>query len=269
MNIDQINDKLIRKCIPNIQLEVEGETPLSDKLAPWIQSAKDWIEAMYLGLDDYLSEGDNGRAVYIVIHKALADAIPSLDIVITPTGFGVINTETVAPASKERIERLIQSLRIKADGELEILLEFCHQYPEWRESGPGKYFCASFLSALRDWRRMVFESYDAMRSESMHVESIMEEQCFGHGLMTRLRDEFNSRKPFTTHPLADPVRAAVIDVVYRRNDKPLLPTIWHECRPIIEMLKRYPDYYDIWKKEMGDKFHPEPFKNDMKGSFYF
>lgn len=268
MKIDQINDKFIKECIPNIILEVEGETPFADKLTPWIQSAKDWLESEYLGPDDFLNERDNARALRIVIMKAFADAVPSLDLVVTPTGFGVVNTETVAPASKERIERLIESLRNKVNDDLDILLEFCHQYPEWRESERGKYFCATFLSARRDWRRMVFDSYDAMRTEALHVEALMEEQCFGHDLMTRLRDEFNSRKPYATHPLADPVRAAVIDVVYR-IDKPLIPTIWHKCRPVIEMLKRYPEYYDIWEKEMGDKFNPERFKNDIKGSFYF
>lgn len=268
MKIDQINDKFIKECIPNILLEVEGETLLSEKLAPWIESAKDWLESQYLGTDDYLSEDDNYRALLIIVWKAFSDALPSLDIVITPTGFGVVNTESIAPASKERIERLQDSLNHKIDGELQILVEFIHRYPEWRESERGKYFCATFLSHIRDWRRMAFDSYDEMRTEAMHVEALMEEQCFGHDLMTRLRDEFNSRKPHTIHLLADPVRAAVIDVVYR-FDKPLIPTIWHKCRPIIEMLKRYPEYYDIWKKEMGEKFHPEPFKNDIKGAYSF
>lgn len=268
MKIDQINDRIIKECIPNILLEVEGETPLADKLAPWIRSAKDWIESECLGPDDYLNEGDNYRALRIIVWKAFADAVPSLDIVVTPTGFGVVNTDTIAPASKERIERLVQALRNKADAELEILLGFCHRYPEWRESERGKYFCATFLSGFRDWRRMAFDSYDAMRCQALHVESIMEEQCFGHNLMTRLRDEFNSKKPFTTHPLADSVRAAVLDVVYRIG-KPLIPTIWHKCRPIIEMLKRYPEYYDVWENEMGDRFHPDRFKNDIKGSFFF
>ena len=268
MKIDKINDKFIKECIPNILLEVEGESPLSEKLAPWIQSAKDWLESEYLGPDDYLPERDNRLACAIIVYKAFADAVPSLDLVVTPTGFGVVNTETVAPASKERIERLIESLRNKVNDDLDILLEFCHKYPEWRESERGKYFCATFLSARRDWRPLVFDTYDQMRTEALHVEALMEEQCFGHDLMTRLRDEFNSRKPYATHPLADPVRAAVIDVVYR-IDKPLIPTIWHKCRPIIEMLKRYPEYYDVWEKEMGDKFHPERFKNDIKGSFYF
>ena len=267
MKIDRLNE-IIAEFIPNSLLEVEGETPLADKLAPWIQSANNWLESEYLGPDDFLNEGDNARAVRIVVLKAFADAVPSLDLVVTPTGFGVVNTETIAPASKERIERLLASLRSQIDGELDLLLEFCHKYPEWRASDRGKYFCATFLSSLRDYRKTVFESYDDMRSEAMHVESIMEERYFGHNLITRLRDEYNSRKPYVYHDLADPVRSAVLDVIYRLGT-PLGKALWHSCRPIIEKLRRYPDYYDIWQAEMGDRFQPERFKNDIKGSYFF
>lgn len=268
MKIDSISPDLIRRCIPNVMFEVDGETPLAEKLEPWIRSAKHWLESEYLGPDDFLSEEDNARAVYVVVLKAFADAVPSLDLVVTPTGFGVVNTETIAPASKERIARLVESLRSRIDDELDLLLEFCHQYPEWRASGRGKYFCATFLSAVRDCRKMHFDSYDEMRSEAMHVESLMEERYFGHNLTTRLRDEFNSRKPYVYHDLAGLVRSAVLDVIYRPGT-PLEKALWHSCRPIIEMLRRYPDYYEIWQDEMGDRFQPERFKNDIKGSYYF
>lgn len=268
MKIDSIDNDYIRKCIPNVILEVEGEIPLADKLITWIWSAKDWIESEYLGPDDFLNEADNARAMRIVALKAFTDAIPSLDLVVTPTGFGVVSTDSVAPASKDRINRLLESLRRQIDGELDLLLEFCHQYPEWRASDRGKYFCTTFLSSLRDYRKMVFDSYDDMRSEAMHIESLMEERYFGHNLMTRLRDEYNSRKPYVYHDLANPVRSAVVDVVYS-IDKSLEESLWRSCRSIIEMLQRFPEYYDIWKDEMGERFNQQPFKNNIKGSYFF
>lgn len=268
MKIDNLNE-IIAECIPNTLLEVEGETPLAVKLAPWIQSAKNWLESEYLGPDDFLNEGDNARAVRIVVFKAFADAIPSLDLVVTPTGFGVVSTDSVAPASKDRINRLLESIRSQIDGELDLLLEFCHQYPEWRASERGKYFCATFLSSLRDNRKIVFESYDDMRNEAMHVESLMEERYLGHNLMTRLRNEYNSRKPYVYHDLANPVRSAVLNIVYPINNKSLENNLWHSCRPIIEMLHRFPEYYDIWKAEMGERFNQQPFINNIKGSYYF
>lgn len=270
MKIDQL-DKIIGECIPNTLLEVEGEIPLATKLEPWIQSAKDWLETEYIGPDDFLNMADNARAIRIVVLKAFVYAIPSLDLVVTPTGFGVISTDSVAPASKERIERLLESLRNKIDGELDLLLEFCHKYPEWRTSGRGKYFCSTFLSSMRDYHKMVFDSYDDMRSEAMHIESLMAEQCLGKSLMDRLRDEYNARNPFAAHKLADSVHAAVKEIIYLPNRNPVKAAIWYYCRPIVEMIRNIPEYYDIWQKEMGEKFDRacNHFKNDIKGSYFF
>ena len=38
-------------------------------------------------------------------------AIPHLDLVLTDNGFGVVSTQTVAPASAERVNRLIQQVQ--------------------------------------------------------------------------------------------------------------------------------------------------------------
>ena len=268
MKIENLNE-IIAVCIPNTLLEVEGETPLAVKLAPWIQSAKNWLESEYLGSDDFLTEIDNVRAIRIVVFKAFADAIPSLDLIVTPTGFGVVSTDSVAPASKDRIKRLLESIKTQIDGELDLLLEFCHKYPEWRESERGSYFCSTFLSSLRDCRKMVFDSYDDMRSEAIQVESLMAEQYLGHNLMTRLRDEYNSRKPFTSHLLADRVHAAIKEIIYRVDNRPITVCLWVFCRPIIERLPDFPEYFEIWKAEMGEIFNQQPFKNNIKGSYFF
>lgn len=269
MKIDQINE-MIAECIPNTLLEVEGETPLAAKLAPWIQSAKGWLESEYLGPDDFLNEDDNAKACRIVVFKAFADAIPSLDLVVTPTGFGVISTDSVAPASKDRIKRLLESLGSQIDGELILLLDLCHRYPEWRASERGKYFCATFLSSLRDCRKTAFVSYDDMRSAVMRIESLMAEEYLGKSVMDRLRDEYNSRNRSESQCLADYVHSAVTEIVYRPlPGAPIKADIWFYCRQIIERLADFPEYYDMWSKEVGDTFHFPRFKNDMKGSYYF
>lgn len=46
----------------------------------------------------------------LIATEVLSWAIPSLDLVLTPNGFGVVSTQNIAPASKERVDRLIGSL---------------------------------------------------------------------------------------------------------------------------------------------------------------
>ena len=55
----------------------------------------------------------------IVAFDAFRNAIPHLDLILTPNGFGIVNNSSIAPASKERVERLIASLLSNRDDEIE------------------------------------------------------------------------------------------------------------------------------------------------------
>lgn len=268
MNLNHLNNDSIKDIIPNVLLEVEGESPLALKLQPWLSAAKDWLEAEYLGPEDFLSDQDNLRAVRIVALKAFADAIPSLDIVVTPTGFGVVSTDAIAPASKERIDRLVNSLRNEINSELKLLIDCCHLYPKWRSSDRGSYFCSSFLSSLNDFRDSKFISFDELRSEAINVESIMADLYLGHKLMSRLRDIHNSRQQNVSNKLAELLHNAISNVVYRSN-APILQIIWHNCRNVIETLHNFPEFYELWHDEMGCRFENLAFENKVKGSFFF
>ena len=55
----------------------------------------------------------------IVAFDAFRNAVPHLDLILTPNGFGIVNNSNIAPASKERVERLIASLLSNRDDEIE------------------------------------------------------------------------------------------------------------------------------------------------------
>lgn len=58
----------------------------------------------------------------LVVADALRRAIPSLDIVLTPNGFAVVNTSNLAPASKPRVDRLVGSMLSHRDDCIAALL---------------------------------------------------------------------------------------------------------------------------------------------------
>lgn len=265
MNIDNIKD-IIAQSIPNTLIEVEGEVSLADKLMPSVDSARLWLESNYLGSDDFLSPQDNARAARIVALKAFALAIPSLDLVVTPTGFGIVSTESIAPASKDRIERLIASVNDNINSLLTLLLDDCRRYPQWVSSPRGSYFCSTFLSSLSDLRPGSFQFYDDLRSEALRVEAAIEENYLGKSLTSILRSEYNSGSRISGS-LADYTHAAVAGIVYRENIS-FRDALWKYCRQLIERIPQSPEYHDIWLSEMQHKF-PTPFKNDIKGSYFF
>ncbi len=273
MNTDSINRDTIGKYIPNVLTEVEGETPLFDKLAPFIASTRMQLERSILGSDDFLSPAHNELALKIVVAEAFADAAPSLDVVITPSGIGVINTDNLAPASKERVERLIASLRKSSEGYRKLLIDLCRLYPEWRASERGHYFCASFICSpkycegIPDLESM---PYDAARRRAIIAEGKLADSYLGHDMLDKLRSDFHNGTVGEDHQLVAAVREAVLALMAspasRRFDQNRL---WHAAEPVVYELSYHPEYSKIWKAEVGDRFSDPGFKNDIKGAFYF
>lgn len=97
MDTSVLDRETISRYIPNKLAEVDGEAPLSEKLDTYIASAKMWLENEFLGPEDFLSDSHNDLALKILVAKAFADAVPSLDLVVTPTGMAVIKSEDRPP----------------------------------------------------------------------------------------------------------------------------------------------------------------------------
>ncbi|MEE0979173.1 MAG: DUF6712 family protein [Muribaculaceae bacterium] len=273
MNLTLTNDR-IRELIPNVIHEVKGETSLLNKLRPWIETAKGWLEQNLLG--SYEPEGEIFRqAEKVIVIRAFALAVPSLDLSLSPSGFAVINTDGRAPASKERVERLIASLNTFVDQNLDRLLFTLSCDEVWRVSESGRWWLATFIPNLTEaWRFRsqgdVLSTYRIMRSQALRFEQELKENYLG-----TLLDELREQQHATTHaPLVRKIREAELRYIgfHMRDQKPTCPDdhdVWHLVRPVIAMLKTYPDLYARWQAEMGDRFRPEPFKNDVKGGFYF
>lgn len=271
MNTDKLTKDSLRRYIPNVVAEVDGEAPLFDKLAPFIDSAKARLEADYLGPDDFLREQHNELALKVLVASAFAEAVPSLDLILTPSGFGVVSTEAVAPASKERVERLISSLRDYADANLALLVDICRTYPEWRDSERGRWFGASLFPSLEDYNRLFrksFTSYAEMREAVIKVESRLAERYLGRTLLAELRYQALLGKYESYSPVAV-ARTAVWSVLHAREKAADPNLLWHAAARVIEAVKYDCDLYELWHEEMGALFESPGFKNNINGGFYF
>ena len=83
-----------------------------------------------------------------IVSDAFVRAIPSLDLVLTPNGFGIVSNQNVAPASSERVERLIQSLITNRDLAIDALLRLLLQNADWRATTQAQYFLATLFPTL-------------------------------------------------------------------------------------------------------------------------
>lgn len=271
METTKLTNETIKCFIPNVLTEVDGETPLADKLAPFIDSAKIWIEAEYIGQENFLAGDDENFALKILVAKAVADALPSLDLVVTPTGMAVVNTDTLAPASKDRVDRLINSLREQIRNSIPKLIEICNNYAQWRSSERGLYFRSTFLrpsDVNNGIHGLENISYSEARLRAISVESKIAERYLGRNFLNALRDDYNDNIITREHTLVSLTLSAILSIIVR--EEPFDQNrMWHAVRPIINELKYYSNYETLWLHDMGNQFNNQGFVNDIKGGFYF
>lgn len=111
----------------------------------------------------------------IICCKAYADTIPHLDLVLTDAGFGVVSTANVAPASKERVDRLHKKLLDTIDDAIDALLSLLRKHKEWRDTDIAKSFFSTFFWSGEYFRRTAFpEIYRRACSKYLPLVSIAE-----------------------------------------------------------------------------------------------
>ena len=111
--------------LPNIQVTVTGETPILDKLSPFLDATEKWLIETFTSDRTFSTicgyAEDNPTKVLarqIVCYEAFRRALPHLDVILTPNGFGIVNNQNIVPASKERINRLLDTLLENRDAAL-------------------------------------------------------------------------------------------------------------------------------------------------------
>lgn len=280
MIIDNLTDEDIYRYIPNVLTEVDGETKLAVKLVPFIATAKQRLERELVGNLE-LNYSDNELAMKIVVTEAFIDAIPSLDLILTPTGFGVVNTDNVAPASKDRVDRLIASLRDSAKAQRAALFKRLRTYfyrSSWGSSAVGMRLTSTFLSDLNgvrisDTEVMSFE--EAIKWAGAYEEQ-MAQNYLGKSLMASIRSNFHF--PWSSSSISstdENIIKLIVTLEEQLIRNRVAPSecsdihLWPTMKKVINIIKGNTSYNSTWQREMGSTFIPEDFVNDIKGGFYF
>ena len=140
-----------------------------------------------------------------VYKNAAAEAIPSLDLILTDSGFAVVSNQNLAPASRERVTALLNSLRRQAsDARDLLLLDLCKT--KWVSSQQ----CTLVRSTLL-WCPMLARRYGIAINENdpqndflLHLPAIeqaseMATNIIGQPLMDFLiahQDEYNEKTAY-------------------------------------------------------------------------
>ena len=271
-------DAQLRSHLPNIIASVKGETPFIERLALFLDLAEDWVRTTFTSETTFNTicgyTDSNPLKVLtsrLVVADALRRAIPSLDIVLSPNGFAVVNTSNLAPASKPRVDRLIGSMLSHRDDCIAALLPGLVGASKWLTSSQADFFGATLFPDLRivdavggaigsKWDR-----YLELRPQVIDLEASLAEEWLSPELMSALRSE-NLRGDLT-QKRSEIVRQIKAQVVgYLRGGS----FNSRRLADIVNNIRLNAESFEEWhKSETAKLFAPPVFRNERKASGYF
>lgn len=272
-----ITDEQIRLFYPNVLLPAKGEQPISEKMQPYLAAAEEWAVESFLGPEVYqhvlANMADVAHIVLsIIVHEAMRRAIPELDIVLTPNGFGIVSSSSIAPASKERVERLIAQALDNRDLAIEALLRQLPRVDEWLGTPQWGFFAATVFPNLDVCRIIgiktrLFDTYLELRSKIIVIENRLAVQFLSHELLNAIHAEnlhgLSSMVAQRRH-VAYLLRAYIAEML-RGSAPDILPIV-----DLVDFIRDHTDAFPEWaNSETALLFSPPVFQNDKNSSGYF
>ncbi len=130
-----------------------ADNAVFDAITTELEVAEQYV-ADYLGLSD-CTYSDSvmffvGRAVCLYAYLV---AIPHLDLVLTPTGFGVVSTSNVVPASADRVNRLQSAVKAAYEDSIDDALKLLRFEDKWNNSDTAVRLFSSFFWSGKQLRK--------------------------------------------------------------------------------------------------------------------
>ena len=275
-------DEQLRLLIPNVLATAEGEPTLIEKLYPFLETAEQWAidtfvpEAIFDEITEDDGFGPNERFRYplekLVACQAYMTAIPSLDLVLTPNGFGIVSNQNIVPASRERVDALMNSLESQRDSAIEALILRLSSRTDWQQSAQGKYFGATMFPLLNLCRRLairehIWDSYQQLHERLIKIENVLADTYFSQEQMQVFRSQVITQYS-TSKPIEERViRSLQAYELQLLTDIQVHPQCYYD---LVTIIRERPDDFPAWHTSpVADLFTPKIFQNKKNSSAYW
>lgn len=271
-------DAQLRAHIPNIIASVKGETPLIERLSLFLDLAEDWVKTTFTSESTFntiCGYTDSNPVKILTARLVVADAlhlaIPSLDIVLTPNGFAVVNTSNLAPASKPRVDRLVGSMLAHRDDCIAALLPELVGASKWLTSSQADFFGATLfpdlgiVDAVGSIQGSRWEKYLELRPQVIDLEASLAEEWLSPELLSALRSQ-NLRGDLTEkrNVIVRQVKAQILGYLKSGSFNS------RRLADIVNYIRLNPEFFSEWhQSETAKLFAPPVFRNEKKASGYF
>lgn len=199
--------------------------------------------------------------------------VPQLDLVATPTGFGVVSNNNVAPASAHRVEALREMLRKWASNSYHFFIGFLLRTE--RLLNPEQYVprlfysptdCRAFGIHAKDGAQVYAQEYEAIAADLTDAEHRVQHYIgteLYDGLLriaTRPQTETELAKAYM--PVARIVRELVAAIFNRIPLEHGLRLLYSKAK---KAAKEYPEEYS----EIINIIHRQHYRNEQSDPCYF
>lgn len=238
--------------IPNVFASVKGEDPLIEKVKGYLKVSELWLNANvadHATFGQLLTDGKEdlvGQLKRIVALDAFYRAVPSLDLVLTPNGFGVVSNQNVAPASKERVANLRANLLMERDMTILQVVQALHGYEKWCESVPGKSFGSLIIQSIDvavecGENTPSFRFWQEHRREMLGVQRMVAINFVSPKLMSRLcHDLLHAVATDNETILIDMIHAFIVSSLKEEQQQ------YSDLENMVNFIKKHPDEFPEW-----------------------
>ena len=253
-------DSQLRQYIPNALVTVSGEQTLYDKLQVKLQLSEAWF-ARTFGV-----VGASTTACKVLATDAFLRAVPSLDLVLTPNGFGIVSNNTIVPASRDRVDRLIVSLEQNRDFALDQLLHQLLQIEDWRTTAQGRYFLQTLFqtpfSIPADLRKQhALDYFQQSHAQIVLIEQELADKFISEPVYQRLRSDIDN--PDFANIIV-PLQAIELQLL---TGKPLP---YKQLIALVDYIRTHEDIFPEWQtSSTAELYKPNSFQNKKSAAGYW
>lgn len=248
---------------PNVISPVEGEQDLYTKIHSFIAIAEAWFESR-IATYEQLSALENSEELLTFARTAIASdayrhAIPSLDVVLTANGFGIVSNQTIAPASRDRINALLDSLEAQCDAAIEMLMLHAPDALLLRPSLFRGYEAVRLLGKSKHLLQELF-TYE---TQIASAENYFASHAISQDILEQLRGMRYTQCPAPHYILLTKVQCAVIAFIRGEDCR-------HYMQDMVDFIRKHPVAYPNWAdSQAAVRWQDYTYKNDKsKGGFW-
>lgn len=277
------SDSELRSYLPNALVTVEGEMSLFEKLSAYLSEAETWLANYITGAAPLAAitaenEGANRPlCCRIVVCHALIHAIPSLDLILTPNGFGIVSNQNIAPASRDRVDRLIGSIEMQRDDAIILLQKSLFKRADWQQSEVFGYWAQTLLPNISvchqlQIREHRFVSYRVLVPRIIQIEDELAHSFISPELLAYLHTYQFGIGYARLSPAEQSGRAYVLthlqaEIVSQLSGQPMRHRYMSD---LVNVIRSQPDIFPLWHhSDTARLFNPPIFQNKKEAQGYF